>query len=576
MQSNIVARAAVWWWRMASINDRVADRFLEHEVDLARFEEHLGDRALRVLKQLERDLVKELAGEDPTEPIRTTFQQARLKALLSQTRKTIATHYRDIAAEQRKELAELGSVESEFSREALNQIIDANVMTVSVPETSLAAIAGAATLVQGAPAAEWWKQQGSGLSDRFANQMRQGIARGETIDQLVRRIRGTKAKGYTDGIMALSRSQARALARTSAQAVSNEARRMTYEANEDVIRGIQHLSTLDGRTSPICIARSGSSWDLEGNPLPESPRQEPYPGPPPFHWQCRSVHIPLLKSLDEILGRKAATIKNNAHESTQSSMDGQVAGDLKYEDWLKGKPEAFQKKVLGKGKWELWQAGKLSLKDLIDQSGRPLTLAELRARTGVAPGELVPKRIISPEARAARQKAKAEKDAEAEAAYIRQRDVIVREWVHGSKRKTSVTVKLAMQAELGIGGVAYSRVKWNIDPAAVEAMRPVVRRMYEETQAALAQRRIDAITVYRGVKKRYPDGKDRRGTLESWSSSAEIELRFARGNPDNVKIEDVTRERIFLFRNGPGWKDGRFGNQEEFVVMADEPQGARK
>jgi len=36
--------------------------------------------------------------------------------------------------------------------------------------------------------------------------------------------------------------------------------------------------------------------------------------------------------------------------------------------------------VLGAGKWALWKAGKLSLSDLIDQSGRPLSLAELRAR----------------------------------------------------------------------------------------------------------------------------------------------------------------------------------------------------
>jgi hypothetical protein len=59
-------------------------------------------------------------------------------------------------------------------------------------------------------------------------------------------------------------------------------------------------------------------------------------------------------------------------------MDGLVAQALTYEDWLKTKSEAFQKEVLGPGKWELWQKGQIRLRDLIDQRGRPLTLEELK------------------------------------------------------------------------------------------------------------------------------------------------------------------------------------------------------
>jgi hypothetical protein len=59
-------------------------------------------------------------------------------------------------------------------------------------------------------------------------------------------------------------------------------------------------------------------------------------------------------------------------------MDGQVAQALTYEGWLKTKSGAFQKEVLGPGKWQLWQDGQIGLKDLIDQRGRPLTLEELK------------------------------------------------------------------------------------------------------------------------------------------------------------------------------------------------------
>lgn len=95
---------------------------------------------------------------------------------------------------------------------------------------------------------------------------------------------------------------------------------------------------------------------------------------------CRTTLIPIVKSIDEILGTKGVDKKlaKGISKSTQASMDGQVAGTLNYEDWLKTKPEAFQKEVLGQGKFDLWKAGKIGLRDLIDQRGRPVSLKELR------------------------------------------------------------------------------------------------------------------------------------------------------------------------------------------------------
>jgi hypothetical protein len=51
---------------------------------------------------------------------------------------------------------------------------------------------------------------------------------------------------------------------------------------------------------------------------------------------------------------------------------------LTYEEWLKRKSAAFQKEVLGPGTYRLWKATKISLRDLIDQRGSPLTLDQLK------------------------------------------------------------------------------------------------------------------------------------------------------------------------------------------------------
>ena len=80
--------------------------------------------------------------------------------------------------------------------------------------------------------------------------------------------------------------------------------------------------------------------------------------------------------MDTQLQREVANIS----KATQASMNGQVAGELTYEQWLETQSTATQLEVLGPGRLKLWNAGKISLRDLIDQRGNPLTLKELKAR----------------------------------------------------------------------------------------------------------------------------------------------------------------------------------------------------
>jgi hypothetical protein len=62
----------------------------------------------------------------------------------------------------------------------------------------------------------------------------------------------------------------------------------------------------------------------------------------------------------------------------RASMDGEVPADTTYEEWLKGKPVEFQERVLGVEKSQMWRDGEITFKDLVDQTGRPLTLEELQ------------------------------------------------------------------------------------------------------------------------------------------------------------------------------------------------------
>jgi hypothetical protein len=357
---------------------RVADSFTVRSLNLLRYDAQLRADALKVLKKLEAELAAQIAAVDPT-GTRTAYQQARLKALLQQTGRTIQTAYQDLCATSQRDLFDFAGAEVDWVRLGTARVVGVDLLHAGVSEAQLKSIVSN-TLIEGAPSKEWWSRQAPALMRRFSDQMRMGVLRGESIDELVRRVRGTKAKNFQDGIMNASRREAQALVRTSVNAIANNARVATYQANDDVIRGIQHLSTLDGRTTEICIAMSGACWNLDGDPLPESPVQEPY-RPLPYHWGERSTHIPILRPLGQLLrvgGRRARAL-DAMPKSTQASMDGQVAEDLNYESWLRTKPEIFQKEVLGPGRWDLWQRNQIGLHQLIDQSGRPLRLEELRA-----------------------------------------------------------------------------------------------------------------------------------------------------------------------------------------------------
>jgi hypothetical protein len=58
-------------------------------------------------------------------------------------------------------------------------------------------------------------------------------------------------------------------------------------------------------------------------------------------------------------------------------MNGQAPEDLTADKWFKLQDDKFKEFYLGKGRYELYKDGKISLKDLVSQNGRYLTITEL-------------------------------------------------------------------------------------------------------------------------------------------------------------------------------------------------------
>jgi hypothetical protein len=240
----------------------------------------------------------------------------------------------------------------------------------------------AETLIEGNAVSSWWTRQSAEFLEGFMDRMRTSVQNGESVTQGITRVIGGTLNGVQiPGMMKTSKKNAGALVSSAINAVTNQARISTFQENRDVIKGIQQVSTFDNRTSDVCIAYSGKAWDIETlEPIDTGAGVLPFNGGPPRHFNCRSTLVPILKSFRE-LGLPIDEIP----PGTRASMDGQVPGDMSFGAWLKTKSETFQNNLLGPSRANLWRNGKITLTQLVDMRGNPMTLDQLETKVGMTP-----------------------------------------------------------------------------------------------------------------------------------------------------------------------------------------------
>lgn len=195
--------------------------------------------------------------------------------------------------------------------------------------------------------------------------IRVGFAQGLTTDEIVRKVRGTKAANFKDGILGgATKREADAMVRTSLQHVSAQAQQMVYDDNDDIIEGYIWISTLDSRTSQTCRSLDGNFYKMGHGPIP------------PIHVNCRSTTIPKIKGVDLLAN------------TTRAAKGGQVPADQSYYEWLKTMPADFQTDVLGPTRAALFREGGLSAEQFsklqLDKNFSPTTLEEMRKRNPAA------------------------------------------------------------------------------------------------------------------------------------------------------------------------------------------------
>lgn len=344
----------------------IADKLLAHTLDLMRLEAHERVRILQLLDRMGQEIAEELRRANIT-----AIRRERLNELLRQVAAAIDGYYAQIEGYS-------SAAMTAAARTKANAVVNAIQNTIlistepSLPTQAFLSRIATNALVTGAPTAEWWKRQAKETAFRFATAVRQGLLSGETNEQIVRRVTGSRATGEP-GIIAVSKSNARALVHSSIQSAANAAAMETYRKNGDVVKGYRQISTLDSRTSLTCIAYSGAEWDLDYKPI--NGNKLPFNGGTPRHWNCRSFIVPITKTFKEL----GIDLPEPAR-SQRASADGPVKADMTFAQFLKRMGREWQDEVLGKGRADLWRSGKITLQQLVDLKGNPLTLAQLERK----------------------------------------------------------------------------------------------------------------------------------------------------------------------------------------------------
>lgn len=347
-------------------SEALVEQTTRHSVFLERLKSGEVKRFEPFLKEMDASLRERLSRVDLTD-----FQRGRLNALVNEVQSLLSEIMGRYENALTQSLMEISEYESGFEARSLEKVLTGSYeVAIPAAEQIRAAVLSVPLSVRGSDGGklldsfikDWSRSEVVAIS----NKVRQGFFEGQTTQEVIRAIRGTKVRRFNDGLLSVTSRHAEAITRTALQHAASVARQETWKANEDLVTGYRWVATLDSRTTIQCQSLDGKVFKTGKGPVP------------PVHVYCRSSTVAELSS-------KYAWLNEDA---TRASKDGYVNADLSYYDWLKKQPASFQNETLGASRAKLFREGGLSSEEFarlnLNRNFQPLTLEEMRQKEPLA------------------------------------------------------------------------------------------------------------------------------------------------------------------------------------------------
>jgi SPP1 gp7 family putative phage head morphogenesis protein len=364
---------------MATVNERLLDAEVDHAVNLQQYSAGVVRRIIALLNrsdaQLAAALTRALEQVDAT-----TFTVERLEMLLGSVRALNLEAYNAIGRALPEEMRLLAEYEATYQLDLFQATIPQGVQAkvpvraISVQQAYAAALSRP---FQGRLLTSWAAAVEPARMAQIRNAVRDGFLQGKTNSQIIQAVRGTRAKGYSDGIINRGRIEVEAVVRTAVSHTAASVRDDFYQANEALIAALSWVSTLDLRTSAMCRIRDGKQYTTDHKPIGHS---VPWlQGPGRLHWRCRSSSAPTTRSF-----RSLGIDIDELSPVERASMDGQVAAEMSYGDWLQKQSAARQDEVVGPERGRLMRSGGMPFDSFYTARGDWIDLDVLRQRDAAA------------------------------------------------------------------------------------------------------------------------------------------------------------------------------------------------
>lgn len=358
---------------MATVNERLSDEAIAHTLFVSRYSTGVAKKMIKILNQNDAELSAKLfAALDELEP--DSFTVKRLESLLGDVRKVNEIATQSMLAGLQTEFKDFAKHEADYQLDLFSSLLPAEVLErfplagISFEQVYAAAMSKP---FQGRLLKDWASNLESDRLKRITTAVSNGFLQGETVETIIRRVRGTKGADYKDGALQVSRANAASIIKTAVNHTAAEAREKFAKNNSDIIKAKQWSSTLDTKTSAQCRIRDRLMYSLKNKPLGH---KIPYlQGPGKIHFCCRSSEKFVTKSWRE-LGFK----KGELSGATRATMDGQIPAETSYLEWLSKQSAYRQDQVLGAERGRMYRAGEIKLSDMYTDNGEWLTLAQLK------------------------------------------------------------------------------------------------------------------------------------------------------------------------------------------------------
>jgi hypothetical protein len=272
-------------------------QILAREADLEKVASRLIRSAAAILNQSESDLARQVRERFGWIAARgydsSSLTLKRVEAGLLDIDSILRQAYKGVEADLRGNLLTVGKQEIALQKELLAGITDRDLKS---PQPGAVGALLANVPFRGGRLRDWIIRLTDNAMQRVEGAIRGRLAARLPIDDVVRAVIGSKAKGWMDGVTEPGRNELAKVAKSALQFTTGKAREEVWKVNDGIVEALEWVAVVDGAKCPLepsCSDRGGLLY----NAVTHEPIDHDIPwleGPGLVHWNCRCVAIPVI------------------------------------------------------------------------------------------------------------------------------------------------------------------------------------------------------------------------------------------------------------------------------------------